>query len=155
MRRCKVSLARRRIMDKAVRHLKYNDGVKDILNKIKSKVSELVTKIKDSPKGRTIVSLLYGALAAANAIYAAHGIAELKRNTKELHDLNRELSRYIGRDFDYYKEQEKKVLTSSLMLVLNLFVAFESAVFAKLAIANKQVAEGEDESRVVAEVMTR
>lgn len=71
MRRYGDSFTKRRIIDRAVRHLKYNDGIKDIFDKIKSKISEFAAQFKDAPGGRKLVSLLFAALSAANAVYAA------------------------------------------------------------------------------------
>ena len=160
---------KRRIMDKAVRHLKYNDGIKDILDKIKSKVSEIANQFKDAPGGRKILSLLFSALSAANAVYATKSIVDLKRDIRVLNTYNKSIKKGIehyqriyGQQFELSEkgkqilsEHKLQVFITSLKLVMSLMVTFVSAVNAKLAIAQKQVQEGEDEGQVIAETMTR
>lgn len=160
-RRYRDSRTKRRIMDRAVRHLKYNDGIKDIVDKFKSKIQEVIAQFKAAPGGRKIVSLLYSALSAANAVYAAKSLAELTSNAKKLSSLKKELGvahsefEAIGPGSDKINDQKYQVLLSSLRLVMSLMATIVSAVNAKLAIAKKQVQEGEDEERIIAETMTR
>lgn len=156
-------------MDRAVRHLKYNDGIKDIFDKIKSKISEFAAQFKDAPGGRKFVSLLFAALSAASAVYAAKSISDITRDTKRLIGYKK----MIAQEIKYYSNKygtdvglsengkislgnkRLQVLISSLKLVMSLIATFISAVNVKLAVTKKQVSEGEDESRVISEAMTR
>lgn len=167
--RYRDSIRRRRVMDRVARHIKYNDGIKDIVDKIKSKISEFISQFKDAPGGRKILSLLSSALSAANAIYAAKSIADVTRDTKRLIGYKKMMAQEIKYYSNKYgtnvglsengkiKLNNKKlqVFISSLKLVMALIATFVSAVNAKLAIAQKQVQEGEDNERIIAETMTR
>lgn len=49
MRRYCDFYTKRRIMDRAVRNIKYNDGIRDILNKMKLKITEFIRLTQMTP----------------------------------------------------------------------------------------------------------
>lgn len=150
-------------MDRAVRHLKYNDGIKDIFDKIKSKISEFAAQFRDIPLGRKLTSLFFAALSAANAAWAAKNISDITKNIKRINGYNKAVKEYVSRTGDttldpsgerIKSDRKTEILLSSVKLISALLITFTSAVNAKLAIAKKQVQEGEDEERIIAETMT-
>lgn len=167
MRRYSDSRAKQRIMDRAVRHLKYNDGIKDIVDKIKSKISEVITQFKDAPTGNKVTSLLSAIAALVGSTLAAQSLGDVIKNVKKVIVYRKELQKFaekygrepsgftkitVGSEIGYRASLAR---TAGLKLVIALIGTFIAAVNAKIAIAKKQVSEGEDEARVVSEVMTR
>lgn len=170
LRRYRDSYTRRRIMDSAVRHLKYNDGIKDIAGKIKDKINEAISKFKALPRGRKIVAILTALAAAVGAVFTVKETAGLASTLNQLKKINASL-KAEKEDFeasgagamyqpsaDLAKEKAWGDIAAGLQtvkVIIPLVSTIIAMVSAKIAVAKKQVAEGEDEARVVSEVMTR
>jgi hypothetical protein len=174
LRRYRDSYTRRRIMDSAVRHLKYNDGIKDIADKIKGKINEAIAKFKGLPSGRKVVAILTAIAAAVGTIFTVKNVPDLVRALSGLKKLNADLKEqgelldqnatpYMNRELSpSYKGMEaaSKIAPAiagiqAIRVIIPLVSTVIAMVSAKIAIAKKQVQEGDDEERVVSEVMTR
>ena len=164
----------RRVMDSAVRHLKYNDGIKDIADKIKGKINEAIAKFKGLPAGRKVVAILTAIAATVGTIFTVKNVPDLANALSGLKKLNADLKEQgelLDQNATPYMNREKSpnykgmeaaskiapviVGAQAIRVIIPLVSTVIAMVGAKLAIAKKQIQEGEDESRVVAEVMTR
>lgn len=171
LRRYRDSYARRRIIDSAVRHLKYNDGIKDIADKIKSKISEAINEFRSLPRGKKIAFLLASLATLIGTFFAAKNTTELVYMLKDINKVKGELEKEkenfeaYARGASFNPENSgtkdildvKKIFAASKLVsvVISLTSAITAMISAKIAVAKKQVAEGADEARVVSEVMTR
>lgn len=171
LRRYRDSYGRRRIMDSAVRHIKYNDGIKDIADKIKGKINEAIANFKSLPTGRKVVAILTAIAAAVGTVFTVKNVPDLARSLSGLKQLNASLkeqkdlleSRNVDptHNIDYVATGAAKSAGNviaglqALKVIIPLVSTIIAMVSAKIAIAKKQVQEGEAEERVVSEVMTR
>lgn len=160
IRKHRDSISRRRIMDSVARHIKYNDGIKDIIDNLKSKINEAIANFKSLPTGRKIAVLLSKTLQIVMGILAAKNVAKLAQNIKTLKSVKAQLAA-AGDDPDFQKEKALSqaggavAAYTSLKVIISLLGVLIASVTAKLAVAQKQVSEGEDEERVVAEAISR
>jgi hypothetical protein len=82
-------------IDRRVYLVRHNDGIKDLFGKLKQKVSEAVSYLKQNRSTivRRIVKLLLGAVAAAGAIFAAKSVIDGKNSVKRLEKYKENIER--------------------------------------------------------------
>ena len=153
MRRYCDFYTKRRIMDRAVRNIKYNDGIRDILNKMKLKITEFIRLTQNDPKYRKISAYLSSAVAVAFAINSARTFVDLSNSYKELKKISSNVKTA------YYsvvpKETRDDIMFKKFILIISLINTYLYATDAICKFAKKQIDNGEDESRVIADVITR
>lgn len=158
--RYRDSIRRRRVMDRVARHIKYNDGIKDIIDKLKNKINEAIANFKSLPTGRKVAVLLTKTLQILTGILAVKNVAKLGQNIKTLKAVKRRLE-MVGNDPDFDREKAMAkeggavIAYTSIKIIVSLLGVLITTIAAKLAVAQKQVQEGEDEERVVAEAISR
>jgi outer membrane murein-binding lipoprotein Lpp len=172
-----AAIRRRRIMDSAARHIRYNDGIQDLFAKVKDKITEAINSFKRLPAGRKVAAILGSMLTLAGSIFAAKNLAQMSSDYKRLSSMKSELeSSYealkqtyasqglhtsalspadVGTDYDKMKmdllgQAIKSRIIPTVVAIVGAFLAF---VGTKIAKAQKSVSEGANEREVVAEVI--
>lgn len=95
--------ARRMRYDSFARRIRHNDGLGDLLVKLKEKIKELIKGFSAMPMGKKIVYLLGKMLTIVSMIFTVHTakatfeeVATVKRQAKVLKSINDKLTEQIG-----------------------------------------------------------
>lgn len=102
----------RRHIDRRVFAVRHNDGVKDLVLKLKNKCKESIQLFKRLPTGAKIIKVLAKVVTIASGIFAAHSAIELKSDLAQLNNAKKALEFWAsdpvaGDDLRYQRAMRK------------------------------------------------